>query len=99
MKLNDGWTVAKPEDTGLDGARLCGIAGRLKVTNANVQGVVIARGGKLVFEQYFAGYDEPWGGSPGQYEFDSSTLHDLRSVTKSIISVLLGIALDRGTTS
>jgi CubicO group peptidase (beta-lactamase class C family) len=94
-KLDDGWVIAKPEDSGLDGTRLCAIAERLKVTNANVHGVVIVRSGKLVFEQYFAGYDEPWGGSSGHYEFDANTLHDLRSVTKSIISLLFGIALDR----
>jgi CubicO group peptidase (beta-lactamase class C family) len=94
-KLDDGWTIAKPEDTGLDGTRLCAIAERLKATNANVHGVVIVHSGKLVFEQYFAGYDEPWGGSSGRYEFDANTLHDLRSVTKSVISLLLGIALDR----
>lgn len=94
-QLNDGWTIATPEDVGLDGARLCAISERLKVTNANVHGVVIVRGGKLVFEQYFAGYDEPWGGSSGRYEFDATTLHDLRSVTKSVISLLVGIALDR----
>jgi CubicO group peptidase (beta-lactamase class C family) len=94
-KLDDGWTIAKPEDSGLDGTRLCAIAERLKVTNANVHGVVIVRSGKLVFEQYFAGYDEPWGGSSGRYDFDANTLHDLRSVTKSIISLLFGIALDR----
>jgi hypothetical protein len=82
-KLDDGWTTAKPEDSGLDGTRLCAIAERLKVTNANVHGVVIVRSGKLVFEQYFAGYDEPWGASSGRYDFDANTLHDLRSVTKS----------------
>ena len=94
-KLDDGWIIATPEDMGLDGARLCAIAERLKVTNSNVHGVVIVRDGKLVFEQYFAGYDEPWGGASGRYEFDASTLHDLRSVTKSVVSLLLGIALDR----
>ncbi len=93
--LNDGWTVEKPENVGLDGASLCAIAERLKVTKANVHGVVIVRNGKLVFEQYFAGYDEPWGGTSGRYEFDADTLHDLRSVTKSVVSLLLGIALDR----
>src|SRR5262249_40579966 len=94
-KLNDGWAIGKQEDAGLDGTRLCGIPERLKAANANVHGVVIVRGGKLVFEQYFAGYDEPWGGTARRYEFDANTLHDLRSVTKSIISVLFGIALDR----
>jgi CubicO group peptidase (beta-lactamase class C family) len=94
-KLDDGWAIARPDDMGVDGTRLCAIAERLKLTNANVHAVVIARSGKLVFEQYFAGYDEPWGGSPGRYEFDATTLHDLRSVTKSIVSLLFGIALDR----
>jgi CubicO group peptidase (beta-lactamase class C family) len=94
-KLEDGWAIAKPIEAGIDGARLCGIAERLKVTNANVHGVVIVRGGKLVFEQYFSGYDEPWGGTDGLHEFDATTLHDMRSVTKSIVSLLLGIALDR----
>ena len=94
-KLDDGWTIAKPDNMGLDGTRLCAIAERLKITDANVHGLVIARSGRLVFEQYFTGYDEPWGGSSGRYEFDANTLHDLRSVTKSIISLLLGIALDR----
>ncbi|MGG2352511.1 serine hydrolase, partial [Salmonella enterica] len=45
--------------------------------------------------QYFAGYDEPWGSASGRYDYDALTLHDLRSVTKSVMSLLLGIALDR----
>ncbi len=93
--LEDGWTTAKPEDAGLDGARLCAIAARLKATDANVHGVVVVRSGKLVFEQYFAGHDMPWGRDAGRYEFDATTQHDMRSVTKSVVSLLLGIALDR----
>jgi hypothetical protein len=34
---------------------------QLKATNANFHAVLIVRHGKLVFAQYFAGYDEPWG--------------------------------------
>jgi CubicO group peptidase (beta-lactamase class C family) len=95
--LGDGWPIAKPEDAGLDGARLCGIAARLKATEANVHGVVVVRRGKLVFEQYFAGNDSPWGsnGSEGQYEFSAASKHDMRSVSKSVTSLLVGIALDR----
>jgi len=51
--------------------------------------------GKLVFEQYFAGYDEPWGQGGGQHAFDATTKHDMRSVSKSVISLLVGIAIDR----
>ena len=64
--LDDGWPIATPESVGLDGARLCGIAARLEATNANIHAVVVVRRGKLVFEQYFAGYDEPWGMGEGR---------------------------------
>ena len=94
--LNDGWPMATPESVGLDGQRLCGIAAKLAATNANVHGVVIARQGKLVFEQYFPGYDEPWGMGEGRrYEFDATIKHDMRSVSKSVTSLLVGIAIDR----
>jgi CubicO group peptidase (beta-lactamase class C family) len=93
--LNDGWPIDTPENVGLDGARLCGIAARLKAADANVHGVVIVRRGKLVFEQYFLGYDNPWGKPDGSYDFDATTLHDMRSISKSVTSLLLGIAIDR----
>src|SRR5437660_10923347 len=64
--LDDGWATASPESVGLDGARLCGIAARLKESDADVHAVVIVRHGKLVFEQYFPGYDDPWGAPDGQ---------------------------------
>ena len=92
--LDDGWTIASPESVGLDGARLCNIAARLKETEANVHAVVIVRHGKLVFEQYFSGPDERWDVA-GQYDFDATTKHDMRSASKSVISLLVGIAIDR----
>jgi CubicO group peptidase (beta-lactamase class C family) len=96
LTLDDAWPIDKPESVGLDGARLCGIAARLKADNANVHAVVIVRHGRLVFEQYFSGYDDPWGVPDGQFDFDATTKHDMRSVSKSVTSLLLGIAIDRG---
>jgi CubicO group peptidase (beta-lactamase class C family) len=93
--LNDGWPTATPESVGLDGERLCGIAARLKETAANVHAVIIVRHGKLVFEQYFPGYDEPWGMGEGRHDFDATTKHDMRSASKSVVSLLVGIAIDR----
>ena len=55
----------------------------------------IVRHGKLVFEQYFPGHDEPWGMGEGRHDFDATTKHDMRSVSKSVISLLVGIAIDR----
>ena len=77
--LDDGWSIATPESVGLDSARLCAIAARLKETDANVHAVVIVRHGKLVFEQYFAGMDEVWGEGVKQREFTATSLHDMRS--------------------
>src|SRR5262249_2795316 len=57
--------------------------------------MVVLRHGKLVFEQYFSGLDYPRGLPDGQYTFDASTKHDMPSISKSIISLLIGIAIDR----
>ena len=94
VALDDGWSIATPESVGLDSARLCAIAARLKETGANVHAIVIVRHGKLVFEQYFAGYDERWDVA-GQFDHDATTKHDMRSASKSVISLLVGIAIDR----
>ncbi|MBR0700501.1 serine hydrolase [Bradyrhizobium diazoefficiens] len=61
-----------------------------------LHGVVVTREGKLVLERYFAGEDEAWGAPLGHVAFGPDTLHDLRSVTKSILGLLYGIALDLG---
>ena len=50
-----------PESVGLDGRAAVRHRRGLKETEANVHAVVIVRHGRLVFEQYFPGYDEPWG--------------------------------------
>jgi CubicO group peptidase (beta-lactamase class C family) len=67
-------------------------SGRLQ----NVHGIVALRQGQIVFERYFAGTDELWGRPLGAVEFTADTLHDMRSVTKSIVGLLYGIALAQG---
>jgi CubicO group peptidase (beta-lactamase class C family) len=56
--------------------------------------VVIARAGKLVFERYFSGEDERWGGT--SVRFTPGALHDVRSISKSVTSLLIGIARSEG---
>lgn len=64
---------------------------------ANLHGVVIARGGKLVLERYYEGADERRGSrSLGTVEFGPEVKHDLRSVSKSVVGLLYGIALADG---
>ena len=63
----------------------------------NLHGVVVVRNGRLVFERYFEGEDTARGSRPvGLVSFKPDTLHDLRSVTKSIVVLLYGIALAAG---
>ncbi|SHG01010.1 CubicO group peptidase, beta-lactamase class C family [Bradyrhizobium erythrophlei] len=94
LALDDGWPIDTPEALGFDRSRLCGLADRLREAD-DVHSVVVARHGRLVFERYFAGYDEPWGYDDKRYEFDATMKHDMRSVSKSIVSLLTGIAIDR----
>lgn len=62
----------------------------------NLHAVVVARRGKLALERYLEGEDERWGDPLGRVAFGPETLHDLRSVSKSVVSLLYGIALAEG---
>jgi CubicO group peptidase (beta-lactamase class C family) len=62
----------------------------------NLHGIVIVRKGRLVLERYFEGDDDARGSPLGRVAFDADTLHDLRSVSKSIVGLLYGIALADG---
>ncbi len=49
----------------------------------------------VVLERYYTAPDESWGRPLGVVSFGPETLHDLRSVTKSVVGLLYGIALDQ----
>src|SRR5439155_3504448 len=83
--LNDGWSVSRPAEQGLDPAPICAIEERLRAwTASNAHAVVVVRHGVLVYEKYFAGEDQLWGKPLGRVVYDAGKLHDIRSVTKSI---------------
>jgi CubicO group peptidase (beta-lactamase class C family) len=66
---------------------------------ADLHALMVSRGGKLLFEHYGTGGDESWGNPLGTVTFGPTVLHDLRSVTKSIVGMLYGIALAAGKVS
>jgi CubicO group peptidase (beta-lactamase class C family) len=103
---SEGWGVPVGRDDGgpeasfkiekpLDGPALRAVADRLVASGANVHAILVARGGKLVFERYFSGSDEINGRRVESVTFDASTLHNVKSVSKSVTSLALGIAVDR----
>jgi CubicO group peptidase (beta-lactamase class C family) len=98
---DDGWPLASANDGKLiDRDALCRMADQLTSSGANIHAVVVARGGKLVFERYFGGDEQV----PGRFyghrvehvTFDADTPHNMKSVSKSVMSLALGIAVDRG---
>jgi CubicO group peptidase (beta-lactamase class C family) len=99
---DDGWPVASiNEDKLIDRGALCRMADRLAASSdANIHAVLVARSGKLVFERYFRGSDEIPGRIYGRrvenVTFDADTLHDMKSVSKSVASLAVGIAIDHG---
>lgn len=63
------------------------------LTYPNIHSVLIHHKGDLVYEEYFSGKDEAWGTDLGIVHHTANTLHDLRSLTKSIVSICIGIAI------
>lgn len=63
---------------------------------SGLHGLVVLRHGKIALERYFTGADEIWGDSRGIVAFNADELHDLRSVSKSIVGLVYTIALADG---
>lgn len=61
-----------------------------------LHGVVVARHGRVVLEWYGGGEDYVLNTPLGHVDFGPDTLHDLRSVTKSLVALLYGLALESG---
>jgi CubicO group peptidase (beta-lactamase class C family) len=58
--------------------------------------LLVARGDRLLIERYWEGEDWNRGIALGRIAFGPTVLHDLRSVSKSIVGMLYGIALADG---
>ena len=82
VDLSAEWSTAAPGAEGVDGAALAATLGQA-TTIGGLRSVLVVRHGHLIAEQYFAG-----GGG--------DSLYALRSVTKGVISLLVGIAIERG---
>ena len=80
----DDFPAATPEDVGPDSQKLNALSQMIAAgDHGDIQSLPIVRQGYLAFEAYYPGYNR-------------HILHFTSSVTKSITSLLLGIAIDEG---
>jgi CubicO group peptidase (beta-lactamase class C family) len=76
------WKESTPAEQGLDGARLSKLQQQLRDALPHIHSVLVARHGYIVFEYY----------KQGQRRDD---LQEVHSITKSVTSALIGIALEK----
>ncbi|MHA4844869.1 serine hydrolase domain-containing protein [Flavitalea antarctica] len=62
----------------------------------NIHSVLVMHSDKLIYEKYYTANDEALGKDLGPVKHSAETLHDLRSVTKSIVSIAVGLAIQQG---
>lgn len=90
-------SMATPREVGMDPVLLSQMTNAIRNHEySNIHSVLIARNGKLVYEEYFTGKDEIWGDGIGEVTFDKDVLHDIRSISKSVVSACVGIAIAQG---
>jgi CubicO group peptidase (beta-lactamase class C family) len=77
------WPTAPPEEVGVDSAALVEMFDFVRTNGTLVHSVQLVCKGKLVLDSYF-------------YPYREDMRHDVASVTKSITSTLVGLAIDKG---
>jgi len=88
-KLDDQWETASLQAANGDSEKIVELIRYIDILNNEknnknrIDGVLLVRGGKLILEKYFPPYNR-------------EKTHEIKSVTKSIASILTGIAIDRG---
>ena len=88
LKLDDGWPVSTLEREQVQRAPIVKMIDEILAESGDLSSnttdsVLIARHGKLLLEEYFWGYKR-------------GTAHPISSCTKSLTSILVGIAIDEG---
>jgi len=79
----EGWKVIASEQQGIDSVMLAEGVRAIQEKQLAIDSLMIVRNGYVVVDAYFSPYD-------------GSFPHDVASVTKSVMTTLIGIAVDRG---
>jgi CubicO group peptidase (beta-lactamase class C family) len=78
-----GWQISSPEEQGIRSQKLAEMMEHIKKNSYNIDSILIVRNGYVVFDAYF-------------YPYSKGQKHIIHSCTKSIMSALIGIAIDKG---
>lgn len=83
QQLNDDWQTNTLKPQNIDTTLIYQFFNQFINADHKIHSILLVKNNKLIIEEYFKGYsvDKP---------------HDLRSTTKSIRSILVGIAIDKG---
>jgi CubicO group peptidase (beta-lactamase class C family) len=79
----EGWRFAKPEEMGLDSMKLNEMIMAVNEQGIGADSILVARDGYVVLDAYFPPFDE-------------GENHIIYSCTKSVVSTLIGMALEEG---
>jgi len=79
----EGWQSSPPEAQGFDSTKLAEGLQAIRQNGTRIHSLMIIRNGSVILDAYF-------------YPYDDSIYHDLASVTKSLMTTLIGIAADQG---
>jgi CubicO group peptidase (beta-lactamase class C family) len=77
------WRESDPVEQGMDAVLLQKMSAEIDKEGLNLDSLVVVRNGYIVTEKYYSPYEQ-------------DTLHEVYSVTKCVISALIGIAIHEG---
>jgi CubicO group peptidase (beta-lactamase class C family) len=93
--LNDGIVVDNLDTLKSDSSKIIQLTKLILADSfPNIHSLLIMKDNKLIYEHYFAGYDQNNGKNLGYIDHGASDLHDCRSITKSVVSACIGIAIE-----
>lgn len=96
-QLEDGFQTASLTNVEIDSNMIIAMTNKIYDKKyINIHSVLIIRNNKLVYENYFPGYGDIIAGETSLINYTRDSIHECRSVTKSVISACIGIAITQG---
>lgn len=77
------WRTSTPEEQSFDSEKIAEALLTMQQNNIDIHSFMMVRNGYVVVDAYF-------------YPYDGTTVHEVASVSKSVMTTLIGIAVDQG---